>query len=116
MYCAGDYFVIPSKFEPCGLTDFIAQLYGNIPIAHHVGGLVKVVDGETGLAYGGNDPSDLLDALNRALVLETEPTRKRQIQLQAVESIHNNYTWSKVMHRYMDLYSRSRQQQIESLH
>ena len=116
VYCAGDYFVIPSRFEPCGLTDFIAQLYGNIPIAHHVGGLVKVVDGETGLAYGGDDPSDLLDALNRALVLETEPTRKRQIQLQAVESIHNNYTWSKVMHRYMDLYSRSRQQQIESLH
>jgi starch synthase len=116
VYCAGDYFVIPSRFEPCGLTDFIAQLYGNIPIAHHVGGLVKIVDGVTGLAYGGDEPNDLLDALTRALALETEPTRKRQMQLQAVETIEKNYTWSKVMHRYMDLYSRARQHQIQSLH
>lgn len=115
VYCAGDYFVIPSRFEPCGLTDFIAQLYGNIPIAHHVGGLVKVVDGVTGLAYGGDAPDALLGALNRALDLEAEPARKRQMQIQAVDTIESMYTWSKVMHRYMDLYRRSRQQQIESL-
>lgn len=115
VYCAGDYFVIPSRFEPCGLTDFIAQLYGNIPIAHHVGGLVKVVDGVTGLAYGGSGSSDLLDALNRALVLESQPARKRQIQLQAVDTIENKFTWSKVMQSYMELYRRSWQRQIESL-
>lgn len=116
VYCAGDYFVIPSRFEPCGLTDFIAQLYGNIPIAHHVGGLVKVVDGVTGLSYAGEEPGDLLDALTRALNLENDPARKRQIQLQGVETIEKKYTWSKVMHRYMDLYSRSRQHQIQRLY
>ena len=116
VYCAGDYFVIPSRFEPCGLTDFIAQLYGNIPIAHRVGGLVKIVDGVTGLSYGGGTPGDLLDALIRALTLEKEPAQKRKMQLQAVETIEKKYTWSKVMHRYMDLYSRCRQHQINSLH
>ncbi|MFT5697240.1 MAG: starch synthase [Desulforhopalus sp.] len=116
VYCAGDYFIIPSRFEPCGLTDFIAQLYGNIPIAHHVGGLVKVVDGVTGLAYKGNDPGDLLGALERALALEGEPSRKRQIQINAVETIEKRYTWSKVMHSYMDLYARSRMRQLEHLH
>ena len=116
VYCAGDYFIIPSRFEPCGLTDFIAQLYGNIPIAHHVGGLVKVVNGITGLSYKGNEPGDLLDALTRGLVLEEESSRKRQMQLKAVETIEKKYTWSKVMHSYMDLYLRSRLKQIESLH
>ena len=53
VYAAGDFFVIPSRYEPCGLTDYIAQLFGNIPVVHHVGGLVKVVDGETGVAYSG---------------------------------------------------------------
>ena len=32
-----DFFLIPSQYEPCGLTDFIAQLFGNIPIVHHIG-------------------------------------------------------------------------------
>lgn len=115
VYCAGDYFIIPSRFEPCGLTDFIAQLYGNIPIAHHVGGLVKVVDGSTGLAYGGDGPDDLLNALTRALELEAQPSLKRRIQREAVLTIEQKYTWIKVMQRYLDLYSRSRQHQIESL-
>ena len=60
VFAAGDFFVVPSRYEPCGLTDFIAQLFGNIPIVHHVGGLVKVIDGVTGLAYRGNSPDDLL--------------------------------------------------------
>jgi starch synthase len=115
VYCAGDYFVIPSRFEPCGLTDFIAQLYGNIPIVHHVGGLVKVVDGETGLAYRGSDPGELLHALSRAMVLEKDPFRKRSIQENAVATIEKKYTWSKVMYSYLELYARSYVRQLESL-
>jgi starch synthase len=115
VYCAGDYFVIPSRFEPCGLTDFIAQLYGNIPIVHHVGGLVKVVDGETGLAYGGSDPGELLHALSRALVLEKDPFRKRSIQENAVVTIEKKYTWSKIMYSYLELYNRSYLRQLETL-
>ena len=116
VYCAGDYFVIPSKFEPCGLTDFIAQLYGNIPIVHHVGGLVKVLDGVTGLTYKGDAQADLFDALIRSLELEEAPVRKREIQRQAVEKIAEKYTWSKVMYSYLDLYQRSRLRQVDSLH
>jgi starch synthase len=51
IYAAGDFFLIPSRYEPCGLTDYIAQLAGNLPIVHHVGGLVKVEDGVTGFAF-----------------------------------------------------------------
>ncbi len=112
VYAAGDFFVIPSRYEPCGLTDFIAQLFGSIPIVHHVGGLVKVVDGVTGIAYEGNTPDDLLKALERALVMYRNGKLIRKIQLQAVKAIEQNYTWSKVMRKYLQLYSRARKQQL----
>jgi starch synthase len=112
VYAAGDFFVIPSRYEPCGLTDFIAQLFGNIPIVHHVGGLVKVVDGVTGIAYRGDSPQDLLEALERALTLYHNATLKRKMQLQAVKIIEQKYTWTKVMRKYLELYSKARKQQL----
>ena len=112
VYAAGDFFVIPSRYEPCGLTDFIAQLFGNIPIVHHVGGLVKVVDGVTGIAYTGDSPQDLLEALERALTLYQNDTLKRKMQLQAVKIIEQKYTWTKVMRNYLELYSKARKQQL----
>ena len=94
------------------MTDFIAQLFGNIPIVHHVGGLVKVVDGVTGIAYRGDSPDDLLNALERALVVYRNEKLKRKMQLQAVRAIEHNYTWSKVMRKYLELYSKARKQQL----
>jgi starch synthase len=110
IYAAGDFFVIPSRFEPCGLTDFIAQLYGNIPIVHHVGGLVKVRDMETGIAFHGENREALLEGLVRGLAVYDDPQLKRQIQLQAVAVIYAQYTWDKVMHRYLQLYHEAHQQ------
>jgi starch synthase len=112
VFAAGDFFVVPSRYEPCGLTDFIAQLYGNIPVVHHVGGLVKVIDGVTGLAYRGDSPDDLLAALQRALDVYRNPELKRRIQLQAVQEIERNYTWSKVMRKYLELYRKARKDQL----
>ena len=58
-----DFLVLPSVFEPCGLEDFIAQIFGTIPVAHAVGGLKKIEDGKTGFLYtssgGDNDSSTL---------------------------------------------------------
>lgn len=112
VFAAGDFFVVPSRYEPCGLTDFIAQLFGNIPIVHRVGGLVKVIDGVTGLAYRGDEPDDLLHALERALVVYDSPELRRTIQLQAVQEIARNYTWPTVMRKYLDLYKKARKKQL----
>ncbi len=108
VYAAGDFFVIPSRYEPCGLTDYIAQLFGNIPIVHHVGGLVKVVDGLTGIAFRGADALSLLEAMERAMLLYAQPAILRGMQRQAVERIRQNHTWDKVMRRYLKLYGKSR--------
>jgi len=112
VYAAGDFFVIPSRFEPCGLTDFIAQLFGNIPVVHHVGGLVKVIDNVTGLAYTGQFPDDLFNGLRRALDLYKDKPRLRRMQRCAVEEIRRHYTWDKVMHKYLDLYQQAIKTQV----
>jgi starch synthase len=112
IFAAGDFNIVPSRYEPCGLTDFIAQLFGNIPVVHHIGGLVKVRDGVTGIAYHNDSPDDLLRALQKALVLYGDEPLKRRIQQQAVEEIRRKYTWTKVMRKYLDLYRKARKTQI----
>ncbi|WP_457577394.1 glycogen synthase [Desulfomarina sp.] len=107
IYSAGDFFLIPSRFEPCGLTDFIAQLFGNVPVVHLVGGLVKVKDGLTGIGYENNSPDSLLDALQRALALYADKENLRLMQLQGVREIEKKYTWSRVMKRYVALYEQA---------
>ncbi|MEN8199433.1 MAG: glycogen/starch synthase [Thermodesulfobacteriota bacterium] len=108
IYAAGDFFLVPSRYEPCGLTDFIAQLFGNLPIVNHVGGLVKVIDGETGFAYQRQSVSELAQAIRRALQLyEKDPAAIRRMQRQAVELIHEQYTWTTVSKQYMELYQKA---------
>ncbi len=109
LYAAGDFFLIPSKYEPCGLTDFMAQLFGNLPIVHHVGGLVKVLDGKTGFAYHQHSGVALAETIQRALdtYRSARPTI-RAMQKTAVDLIHSHYTWDKVMWRYLELYDSAR--------
>ena len=108
IYAAGDFFLIPSLYEPCGLTDYIAQLFGNLPIVHYVGGLVKVVDGLTGFTYVEHSPTALAESLGRALALyRTEPGAIREMQQKAVLRIREQHTWDRVMVRYLDIYQQA---------
>lgn len=108
VYAAGDFFVIPSRYEPCGLTDFIAQLFGNLPIVHHIGGLVKVVDNVTGLAYREHNSAALMGAMLKAIELfRNESARLQEMREAAVAHLQANYTWDIVVERYMALYRRA---------
>ncbi|MCW5206870.1 glycogen/starch synthase [Desulfobulbus sp. F5] len=105
IYAAGDFFLIPSLYEPCGLTDYIAQLFGNLPIVHQVGGLVKVMDKETGFAYQEHAPEALATAMQQALQLYRHDRAKLiAMQRAAVERIRNRHTWEQVTQDYLSLY------------
>ena len=110
VYAASDFFVIPSRFEPCGLTDFIAQLYGSLPVVHHVGGLVKVIDGETGFAYTEESAQALQEAMLRAKDAFGETGLLRAMQKRAVDVIDQKYTWKRVVEQYRELYQRAKRQ------
>jgi starch synthase len=108
IYAAGDFFLIPSLYEPCGLTDYIAQLLGNIPIVHAVGGLVKVKDNKTGFSYTAHAPTALAETMQKALVtFRTSPKQIRSMQQAALKLILEKYTWQKVMSSYFKLYDQA---------
>jgi starch synthase len=105
VYAAGDFFLVPSRYEPCGLTDFIAQLFGNLPIVHHIGGLVKVIDGQTGFAYKEHSAAALMGAMQQAMrVFRQSPATIAAMQQQSVRRIHEEYAWDIVVKRYLQLY------------
>jgi starch synthase len=109
IYAAGDFFLIPSKYEPCGLTDYIAQLAGNLPIVHNVGGLVKVEDGVTGFAFTDYSSDALMAAMLHAIsVFKQSPQQILAMQKTAAKKIRQKYTWDKVVLRYLELYKRAR--------
>lgn len=108
VYAAGDFFLVPSRYEPCGLTDYIAQLLGNLPIVHRVGGLVKVLDGQTGFTFGDNSAVGLVSAMIRAQSLYRQnPAGLQNMQRAAVERIDQYHTWDKVMAGYLHLYQQA---------
>ncbi len=98
IFAAGDFFLIPSLYEPCGLTDFIAQLMGNLPIVHRVGGLVKVRDGFNGFSYNEHSVMELADTVMRTLGLfYGDPETLAVMRSQAFNHILEHYTWEKVL-------------------
>lgn len=108
IYAAGDFFLIPSLYEPCGLTDYIAQLLGNLPIVHSVGGLVKVEDGKTGFSYSAHSPTALTETMQLALAtFRAKPQQIRTMQQAAVQRISERHTWKKVMSSYFKLYDQA---------
>ncbi len=110
IYAAGDFFIIPSRYEPCGLTDFMAQLMGNVPIVRSTGGLVKVEDGFNGFSFDDFSPEALSAAIVRALrIYRLSPKVLRKIQVNAIKKIRQEYSWDKVMERYLRLYNLSRE-------
>ena len=106
IYAASDFFLVPSAYEPCGLTDFIAQLRGSIPVVHRVGGLVKVRDGETGFSYDEHTPAALAAAVERTTRLfHEQPVLLDQIRRRAFAEVFSLHTWDRVFaESYLPLY------------
>jgi starch synthase len=106
IYAASDFFLIPSSYEPCGLTDFIAQLMGSIPVVHHVGGLVKIRDWETGFSYGEQSVPALEAAILRTTALfQGERHSLDSMKRTAFDEIFSLHTWDRVLaDSYQPLY------------
>ena len=109
IYAASDFFLIPSAYEPCGLTDFIAQIMGSIPVVHRVGGLVKVRDGETGFSYEQHSPQDLTATIERTTrIFAEQPSVLDTIRRTAFREIFERHTWDHVWaDSYLRLYQAS---------
>lgn len=106
-----DMFLMPSRFEPCGLNQMYSQRYGTPPIVHATGGLVDTVvdttpqslDDKTasGFLFGESSATALLDTIRRALGCYRESKTWRQIQLAGMK---RNFSWDGSASRYLALY------------
>lgn len=103
---SGDFALFPSEFEPCGLEDFIAQIYGTIPVAHATGGLKKIIGGKTGFVYSPNTAEKLFGLLS--FLIENKSHDKNcydEIIRLAAASVKTNYTWKIVAkEKYIPFY------------
>jgi starch synthase len=105
-----DFFLMPSRFEPCGLNQMYSQRYGTVPIVRATGGLVDtVVDADadpangTGLVFGPPDPRALLERVRAASALFRDKPRLRAVRLRGMA---RDFSWRRSAARYVDLYRR----------
>lgn len=101
-----DFFLMPSRFEPCGLNQLYSQLYGAVPVVHAVGGLKDtVVDlaqpQATGVVFDEPTVDGLRRALTRALALFREPERYSQVQRRGMAQ---DFSWVGPAQDYVDVY------------
>lgn len=109
MYAAADMFLMPSKFEPCGLSQIIAMRYGTLPIVRETGGLKDTVipynefTGEgTGFSFSNFNGDEMGDAVFRAARLFWD-NRDAWNQL-VMQAMSQDFSWTRSADKYMDLY------------
>jgi starch synthase len=117
-----DVFLMPSRFEPCGLNQMYSQHYGTIPVVTPVGGLADtVIDvladaagqaSATGFVMATIDTKGLLDAVQRALALFQDNRRWQQIQLAAMTQ---DFSWQRSAEAYSALYHQALEMQQQRL-
>lgn len=104
-YAGGDIFLMPSLYEPCGISQMIAMRYGCIPVAHAVGGLVDSIDGSaenrTGFLFSSADPASFRDAIKLALDSFKNPAEWYTIQKRAMQQ---DFSWKNSAKEYYQVY------------
>ncbi len=112
MIAGADAILVPSRFEPCGLTQLYGLRYGTLPVVRRVGGLADtVVDADdpaaaergTGFAFDAATPAALEAAVQRAIAAYREPVRWQRLMQRAMTL---DFSWRSAALQYVDLYRR----------
>jgi starch synthase len=108
VFAGSDMFLMPSRFEPCGLNQMIAMRYGCVPIVRHVGGLADTVQEYdpltgtgNGFAFENYSPWDFFAAIIRAITIYRFKDAWRTLQLHGMAADHS---WHASATRYVEVY------------
>jgi starch synthase len=106
-----DIFLMPSRFEPCGLNQMYSLRYGTVPVVRQVGGLADTVRDYSssspeanGFVFDSYTPDALLEVLTRAIRLYGDPTRWRALQLNGMRQDHS---WDRSAREYVRIYEQA---------
>lgn len=104
-----DIFLMPSRFEPCGLNQLYSLKYGTIPLVHATGGLDDTIDAVhpdgthgTGFKFNAYTTASLLEELDKALTLYQRPAAWREVQLRGMQK---DFSWDRSARKYRELYT-----------
>jgi starch synthase len=111
LVAGADAILVPSRFEPCGLTQLYGLRYGTLPVVRRVGGLADTVvdasdeavqaDRATGFSFDAATPAALDGALQRAMALYAQPARWKQLMARAMAQ---DFSWTGAAEKYVALY------------
>jgi len=107
IYAGADMLLIPSRYEPCGLTQMIAMRYGTVPIGRATGGLLDTIidydqtSGSTGFVFDAAEPQSLEGAIRRAIHTYGDQRRWRGLQRRGMRQ---NFSWEESARNYLRLY------------
>lgn len=102
IFAGTDFTMMPSRFEPCGLSQMYAQRFGSLPIGRRTGGLAETInDGETGFLFSDASAESFLGGIVRAFALFG---RKRHFNQMRESAMGRSFAWSQSADRYTDLY------------
>ena len=112
IFASSDYILIPSIFEPCGLTQMIGMRFGTIPIARKTGGLADTVidihdqhspeESKTGFSFDEKSYPAFLKKINEAFILDRDQRKKDHLIKKIMEK---DFSWKVPAYKYMQLYS-----------
>jgi starch synthase len=111
-----DIFLMPSRFEPCGLNQMYSMRYGTVPVVHGVGGLADTVCDyaprrakSTGFVFLDYTPAALLGALTRAIAVFADARKWRALQL---AGMRQDFSWDRSAQEYVKIYGRAIRKRI----
>jgi starch synthase len=99
-----DIFLMPSRFEPCGLNQMYSMRYGTVPVVHAVGGLADTVTKKTGFVFEDYSAAALLACLTQALERHRDTRRWRALQQAGMAQ---DFSWDRSAKEYVKIYDRA---------
>jgi starch synthase len=104
IYAGSDIFLMPSRFEPCGLGQMIAMRYGTVPVVRATGGLADTVNKKTGFSFKKYSSEELYKIIDEALTVYYK-NKKLWRQLK-INGMKKNFSWDKPAKEYLKLYKK----------
>lgn len=116
IYAGVDMFLMPSRFEPCGLGQIISLRYGTVPVVRRTGGLVDTIEDfdstrgtGNGFSFTEYSPEELLGTIDRAISVYGDPRLWAQVVRNAMQS---DFSWSRSSDEYLDLYRKAQKKRL----
>ncbi|MFA4989633.1 MAG: glycogen synthase GlgA [Candidatus Omnitrophota bacterium] len=105
IYAGSDIFLMPSRYEPCGLGQLISLRYGTIPLVFKTGGLADTVNSENGFVFARYSARDLVKTVKKALCAFKAKTKWAALVKNALKS---NFSWDVSASKYLELYAKAK--------